>query len=147
MQLLTGARLCATLHLAINAGAVSHINTHDQALSVSCCILQCLQFQKNSACSLSIPVIAGIQRQAGTGWLQLALVVARTLSPGHAAAVEQVKTWGTVAAVVAVGGALHLGGGHVQTDAWTGATLCLTLCHRHVHHALWTHTWRSRDWI
>lgn len=76
--------------------------------------------------------------------MQLALVVARTLSPGHTAAIEQVETRGTVAAIVTVGGALHLGGSHVQTDARTGAALSLTLRHCHVHHALWTHTCRSR---
>lgn len=72
--------------------------------------------------------------------VQLPLVVTRALRQGHAAAVEQVKTRGAVAAVVTGGGTLHLGGGHVQTHAWTRAALSLALRRHHVHHALWTHT-------
>lgn len=88
----------------------------------------------------TVPVIAGINRQGGTGWVQFALVVTRALCQGHTTAIEQVEAQGTVAAVVTGGGTLHLCGGHVQTHPWTRTVVSLTLCCCHVYHALWTIT-------
>lgn len=88
----------------------------------------------------TVPVIAGINRQSGTSWVQLPLVVTWALCQGHTAAVEQVEAQGAVAAVVTGGGTLHLCGGHVQTHPWTRTALSLALCCCHVHHALRTHT-------
>lgn len=62
----------------------------------------------------------------------------------YTASVEQVEAWGTVAAIIAGGGALHLGDSHVQTHTWTCTTLCLTFSCCHVHHPLWTRTWGSK---
>lgn len=76
----------------------------------------------------AVPVIAGIHRQRGTGWIQLPLVVTRAPAQGHAAALQQVEARGAVAAVVTGGDTLHLSGGHVQTHARTCGASSLALC-------------------